>query len=74
MSYVPSWPSLPDDTAPPVVQDDEIQILVVDDQKSNLEVLDALLAQLDAVGQVSRGHIGVRLGQRGRGRLQADHP
>jgi len=45
MSRVPSWPSLPDDTAPSFTQDEEIRILIVDDQKSNLEVLDALLAQ-----------------------------
>jgi signal transduction histidine kinase len=45
MSHLPSWPSLPEDTAPPIVQDDDIRILIVDDQKSNLEVLDALLAQ-----------------------------
>jgi hypothetical protein len=39
-----------------------------------LQVLDALLAQLDPVGQPGRDHVGAGLGQRGRGRLQADHP
>jgi hypothetical protein len=39
-----------------------------------LQLFDALLAQLDPVGQLRRGHVAARLGQWGRGRLQADHP
>jgi signal transduction histidine kinase len=40
------WPSLPEppETGLPVVDEEVVQILVVDDQKSNLEAIEALLA------------------------------